>query len=169
MSGGATSRRKGGQGEREFARALEDQVGLRLARNLEQSRQGGHDLTLPEEATGPVADALGRLAVECKRYATITPASLAAWWNQARGQADRAGLWPALAYRGDRQAWRVKLPLAALWSSFNPWDDVAYTADLSLLAFAALVREGLILPRGRGGEGGSELHPASRGLDAPCY
>jgi hypothetical protein len=145
MSTGATSRRKGAAGEREFARALEDQVGLRLARNLEQSRQGGHDLTLPEEATGPVAEALGRLAIECKRYATTPNGSLAQWWGQACRQAEAAGLWPALAYRPDRHPWRVRLPLAALRPDLFPvWRDADLTADLPLPAFASLVREGAI-------------------------
>lgn len=147
MSTGASSRRKGASGEREFALDLEGLIGVRLRRNLEQSRRGGHDLTLPEGADGPVAATLARLALEVKRHATVTPASLAVWWNQAKGQADRARLWPCLAYRGDRQDWRIRLPLAAMWSTFTHWDDVAYTLDLSLLAFASLLREGLILPR----------------------
>ena len=149
MSGGATSRRKGSQGEREFARALEDQIGLRLARNLEQSRQGGHDLTLPEEATGPVADALGRLAVEVKRHREVSPGGLAQWWSQAVRQAEAAALWPVLAYRPDRAPWRVRLPLAALRPDLFPvWHDPDLTADLPLPAFASLVREGAICPRG---------------------
>ena len=149
MSTGATSRRKGAGGEREFARALEDQVGLRLARNLEQSRQGGHDLTLPEEATGPVAEALAMLAVEVKRYREVSTGSLAAWWSQATRQAEDAGLWPVLAYRPDRAPWRVRLPLAALRPDLFPvWHDPDLTADLPLPAFASLVREGAICPRG---------------------
>lgn len=151
MSGGATSRRKGSGGELELSAALHDLLGIRLARRLTQVRGGGHDLEVPEEATGPVAEALGRLAVECKRYREVSPGSLAAWWRQAVRQAEAAGLWPVLAYRPDRGEWRIRLPLAALWSSFSPWDDVAYTLDLSLLAFAAVLREGLILPRGEGG------------------
>jgi hypothetical protein len=148
---GAGARRKGSQGELEFAAALHDLIGIRLARRLTQARGGGHDLELEEGASGPVAEALARLAIECKRYATAPPASLAAWWSQATRQAEAAGLWPALAYRPDRQPWRVRLPLAALWSTFNPWDDVGYTVDLPLLAFAAVLREGLILPRSEGG------------------
>ena len=52
---GAGSRRKGASGEREFAAALDDLLGIRLTRNLEQSRGGGHDLELPEDSAGPVA------------------------------------------------------------------------------------------------------------------
>ena len=144
---GAPSRRKGASGEREFARALDELLGVRLARNLEQSRRGGHDLIAPESAAGPVAEALAGLAIEIKRYAATPPGSLAQWWAQAARQAEAVGLWPVLAYRGDRQAWRVRLPLACLWpATFALWDDPDLTADLHLSAFACLVREGAIRP-----------------------
>lgn len=149
MRTGINSRAKGAGGEREFSAELANHIGVRLTRNLEQSRQGGHDLTLPADAPeGPATDALGRLAIECKRHATVTPGALAGWWDQARGQAERVGLWPALAYRGDRQGWRVRLPLAALWDNFGAWSDDPWTVDLSLLGFAAVLREGLVLPCG---------------------
>lgn len=147
---GSTSRRKGASGEREFARALDDLLGVKLARNLEQSRRGGHDLIAPEEATGPVAEALARLAVEIKRYAAVTPGSLATWWSQACRQAEDVGLLPCLAYRPDRQPWRVRLPLACVRPDLFPvvWADDALTVDMGLPAFAALVRAGAICPRG---------------------
>ncbi len=142
---GAGSRRKGASGEREFSAALCELIGVRMARNLEQSRKGGHDLELPEGATGPVAETLARLAVEVKRYATTPPGSLTAFWRQACAQAARAGLWPALAYRADRHPWRVRLPLACVRPDLFPlWADAELTADLPLPAFAALVREGAI-------------------------
>lgn len=142
---GAGSRRKGASGEREFSLALHGLIGVRLARNLEQSRNGGHDLTVPPDATGPVADALGRLAFEIKRLASVTPASLAGWWDQAKGQAERVGLWPALAYRADRHPWRVRLPLACVRPDLFPlWAEAELTVDLPLPAFAALIREGAI-------------------------
>ena len=144
---GAGSRRKGASGEREFAAALHDLIGVRLSRRLTQARGGGHDLELPEGASGPVAEALSRLAVEVKRYATTPPGSLAQWWSQAVRQGEAAGLWPVLAYRPDRHPWRVRLPLACLRPDLYPvWPDPDLTADLPLAAFAALVREGAIAP-----------------------
>ena len=135
-------RTKGASGEREFARLIDEHLGVRLARNLEQSRQGGHDLTLadPEDAN-PVARELARYAVEVKRHARATPALLRGWWSQAVEQARRVGLLPCLAYRPDRQDWRIVLPLAALYPTLGVWDDIELTADLSMPAFAALVRE----------------------------
>ena len=145
---GAGSRRKGASGEREFAAALHDLLGIRLARRLTQARGGGHDLELPAEASGPVAEALSRLAIECKRYSAAPPGSLAQWWSQAVRQAEAVGLWPALAFRPDRRPWSVRLPLACLRPDLIPevWPDPDLTADLPLPAFAALVREGAIAP-----------------------
>lgn len=146
---GAGSRRKGSSGERELAAALHDLLGIRLARRLTQVRGGGHDLELPEGATGPVAEVLGRLAVEVKRYREVSPGGLAQWWSQAVRQAEAVGLWPALAYRPDRHPWRVRLPLACLRPDLIPevWHDPDLTADLPLPAFACLCREGAIHPR----------------------
>ena len=145
---GAGSRRKGATGEREFSAALAGLIGVTLARNLEQSRKGGHDLILPDDATGPVAETLARLAVEVKRYREAPPGRLALWWSQAVSQADRAGLWPALAYRADRHPWRVRLPLGCVRPDLFPlWADNELTADLPLPAFASLVREDGIAPR----------------------
>lgn len=146
MSTGAKSRCKGASGEREFAACLHDLLGIRLARRLTQVRGGGHDLELPEDAAGPVAEALARLAIECKRYSVVTPGSLAAWWSQAVAQAERVGLWPCLAYRADRQEWRVRLPLAAVRPDFPYWPDAGLAVDLHLAGFACLVREGAIAP-----------------------
>ena len=136
------SRNKGSNAERELAARIHEHLGIRLIRNLEQSRAGGHDLVLAEGETGPVAAALARYAIEAKRHARATPALLAGWWKQAQGQAAEAGLIPALAYRADRAPWRVVLPLSELRPDLPPWPGVEFTADLSLPAWCALVREG---------------------------
>lgn len=91
------SRDKGASGEREFSRLVLDELRVKLARNLEQSRSGGHDL----EPVGdcPTAKALGRFAIECKRWASISPAMLGKFWQQAEAQAHRADRIPCLALR----------------------------------------------------------------------
>ena len=147
---GAGSRRKGATAERELAGAIHDLLGVRLVRRLTQVRGGGHDLELLEGEGGPVAAVLERLAIESKRYASVTPASLAQWWSQAVRQAEAAGKWPALCYRADRQPWRVRLPLAAVRGDLFAvaWEDADLALDVALPGFAALVREGAICPRG---------------------
>lgn len=134
------SRRKGGDGEREFCRLVQEQLGARLVRNLEQSRSGGHDL----EPVGddPAAKALRRFAIEVKRHAEITPAKLAEFWKQAEEQAARASRMPVLAFRADRKDWAVMVPLSALNRNYGAWSGVEWTASISVEAFCALVREG---------------------------
>jgi hypothetical protein len=143
------SRTKGAQAERELAAALFDLTGIRLIRNLEQTRNGGHDLLMPEDASGPAAEALALLALEIKRYAAIKPALIAQWWQQTQTQADRAGLWPALAFRGDRQPWRIRLPLAAILPGWPHWAGETWTAELSLEGFCGLIRENALQPVAR--------------------
>lgn len=136
------SRTKGANGEREFAAALHAELGVTLARNLEQVRNGGHDLVIADEAH-PLAGSLGRFAIECKRYAGVKPALLARWWKQAAQQAQDAGKLPCLAFRADRQPWGVIVPLRALSRDFPTWTggSLDFTAMLTVAGFAALVRE----------------------------
>jgi hypothetical protein len=100
-------------------------------------------------ATGddPVQATLNLFAFECKRYAAITPALLSKFWQQAESQARSVAKIPALAYRGDRQAWRVLVPLNSISEAFpETWEGYEWTAELSMEAFAALVRERAALP-----------------------
>ncbi|MGZ8217873.1 putative PDDEXK endonuclease [Methylomagnum sp.] len=134
------SRAKGAGAEREFSRLVFDHLGVALARNLEQSRKGGHDLLPTGE--GPVSLTLDAYAIEIKRYRAITPALLAGFWRQATEQAERAGKVPVLAFREDRQEWRVLLPLVALNAEvFGPWPGLDWTAAVSVPAFCCLIRE----------------------------
>ena len=124
----ANSRNKGKGGERELARLLRDEMGFDVTRNLNQTRDSGHDIL-----------GLEPFALEVKREQTIR---LPAWWRQAVSQAEAAGMKPALAYRLDRKGWRVRIPLDALIEGLGPVDDLEWTADISLAAFCAVVREG---------------------------
>jgi hypothetical protein len=133
---------KGSAGERELAGLLHEHLGVRLVRRLDQARGGGHDLDVAPGQTGPVAETLAGLAVEVKRYGTITPAMLAGFWGQATRQADAAGLIPCLAWRANRHPWYVTVPLAWLMpgTAGHPV-DLAYAATLALPAFCLAVRE----------------------------
>jgi hypothetical protein len=121
---------------------VQEHLGVELVRNLEQSRQGGHDL-VPVD-TDPVSLALDRFAIEVKRYAAITPALLAGFWLQAESQAARATKTPALAFRADRREWSILVPLSALNGAlFRPeWTGIDWTAAVSVPAFCNLIREG---------------------------
>lgn len=135
----ATSRRKGAAGEREFAAAVLDALGVRLVRQLDQCRSGGFDLAPAPDDTSAGAVLLAGYAVEVKRRRAATPASVAVWWRQAVRQADAAGLRPLLAYRADRQPWHVVAPLHTLVPGAST-DGPPHRATLDLEGLAATVR-----------------------------
>lgn len=138
---GKMSRDKGAGGEREFRRLFSELVGVQVERNLCQTRDGGkHGDTEP----------LGNWSIEIKRAAK---AEISKWWLQAGEQAG-SGKIPALAYRVDRHDWRVIVPLhvfgedgGIFWTA--SYEDgeffvpLSWTAEISLPAFAELVRESI--------------------------
>lgn len=129
------SRAKGASAEREFASLVQDWAGVRLIRNLEQTRSGGHDLIVHPDEAGPVADSFRKLAIECKRYQAVTDGLMAKWWKQAVAQAEEAGLMPVLAYRANRSPWRVVVPLSLINRSLTEAKEIECAATLSVEAF----------------------------------
>jgi len=122
------SRAKGKIGERELINALAPLIGTELTRNLEQTREGGHDiLGLP-------------WALEVKRYKVAKPGDKSTWWEQALEQAGNCGLRPALAYREDFRPWRVMVRGSDISTKLGG-DGVDFTLEMSLDAFAMIVRE----------------------------
>lgn len=135
------SRNKGASAERAFAGLIQDWTGVRLIRNLEQTRSGGHDLIVHPDETGPAADAFRQLAIECKRYQTATDAQIAKWWTQALVQADDAGLIPILAYRANRASWRVVAPISLVNNRMTQSRQIPYTVALSVEGFCHVISE----------------------------
>lgn len=131
------SRNKGASAERELAGLIHDHLGVRMVRNLEQSRAGGHDLVVHDDSTGVVADRLRQFALEVKRHRRATESLISRWWAQACTQADAASLQPLLAYREDRAAWRLVLPLAEI----NPDMPADLVVHLDLPTFCCVMRE----------------------------
>lgn len=89
----AMQRRKGAAGEREFLKALGAELGEILTRNLQQTREGGADCLCVKG-----------WAIEVKRQEAL---SRPTWWRQAVRQAKERGVQPMLAYRRNREPWRV--------------------------------------------------------------
>lgn len=88
--GGKMSRNKGANFERETANALNARLGREVfARNLEQARSGGYDLS----------NDVG-LAPECKR---VEKPQFTAWIAQAQRQAKESDRLPVLIWRQNRQ------------------------------------------------------------------
>lgn len=128
---GMMQRRKGKTGEREVANILRDLLGVVVRRNLEQARDGGGDLL-----------GLPGWLPEVKRAARP---SLPAWWTQTLDQAALADSRPVLIYRIDRHDWRVRVAIADVIPGFDRHTrEIAFTVEMDLIAFAALVRENIV-------------------------
>ena len=125
---GSLSRTKGAAGERELSKLLEQHLGIKFNRNLEQTRDGGHDL-----------NGLSALSIECKRAAQP---SFAAWWDQTTRQALEAGRVPILAYRIDRRQWAFMVALSDFVAGCeHQGRGLEMTATMAVEGFALLVRE----------------------------
>jgi hypothetical protein len=86
------SRTKGASAEREVFKIISDQLGIKVERNLVQTREGGSDTVV------------GEWAIEVKRQETL---SINVWWEQAVEQALRVNKKPMLIYRKSRMPWKV--------------------------------------------------------------
>ncbi len=83
------ARAKGKRAELEIVHLLTER-GFSCERNLEQTRNGGSDISgLP-------------VSLEVKRRERL---ALTAWWAQTTSQAERDGLPPVLAYRTNGTQW----------------------------------------------------------------
>lgn len=89
----AASRRKGADAERELLKLLSDELGERLTRNLDQTRDGGGDCIK-----------VHGFCLEIKRQETLRRPT---WWAQAVEQAERLGVEPMLFYRRSREPWQA--------------------------------------------------------------
>lgn len=124
------SRAKGATTEREFARLCFDHLGVKVERNLEQSRSGGHDIT-----------GLTGWAPEIKaRAATPARSEIISMWAQTLEQAEKANAKPVLAIKVNHRGWTVYIDLADLnasWARCRSW------AAIEPEDFFQLVREGM--------------------------
>lgn len=126
---GKLSRTKGASGEREFINLLKDYLGdIDIKRNLNQYQQSNE------------SDIKGfdDFAIEVKRCKS---ASLNSWWSQAERQAQAVNKVPVLAYRLDRQQWRVRVPMYLAYQI--PGHGIEWTAEIGVEAFCAIVRESM--------------------------
>lgn len=125
MSGNA-SKVKGKRGENELANLLSRMLGVKVSRNLQQSSNGGYDL-----------QGIDGWGVEVKRQESL---GITEAWRQAVKQAECAGVKPALAYRRNRQSWRVIVALDDIGIPSPRTMD--FTAELGIIAFAFIVQKG---------------------------
>lgn len=131
------SRDKGTRGEYAVIKLIEELLGIKLKRDVEQYRQADRgDLILAEEADWP-------FCVEVKSYSGLSVTHRPAWWQQVEKASAAHGLIPVLFYKYDRYEWRVVLKANtvsfALGGSLDHDDDVLLTTGTD--GFAYLARE----------------------------
>jgi len=107
---GASQRRKGASGEREFCSLISEAVGFNVSRRLNQTRDSGHDVDIP----GFSAEVKRR-----KRLGLI---------YEAMEQAESGNGTPIVACRADGQDWLVTMYLSD-WIKIAREEIIAALAD----------------------------------------
>ena len=125
------SRNKGLRFELQIASLLDDELGIKLHRNLEQTRTADHGDLISSDPGWP-------FCIECKRYAKgYLPKD--DWWEQVCTASDLVRKIPILVYKFDRLPIRVRVPIALV--QLEKTYDKRYVADLDLPTFCYLARE----------------------------
>ena len=91
------SRDKGARGEREICAILSDELGISSKRNLDQTREGGCDITA------------GPFNLEVKRRAKI--GNIYDWMEQAAASCEDTSQKPVVLCHADGKKWLVIMPL----------------------------------------------------------
>lgn len=136
---GKGNRSKGATAEREFLKKLTEELeeiefsGLPengLARNLDQTREGGWD-----------NNELLRFAMEIRRRESL---SLGSWWKKVCEEAIPTDKIPAVIYRQSRQPWKIMVPFYFNIREFDApclmaQDIESITIDIG--TFAKIIKE----------------------------
>ena len=101
------SRDKGARGEREICAILSDELGISAKRNLDQTREGGCDITA------------GPFNLEVKRRAKI--GNIYDWMEQAAASCEDTPQKPVVLCRADGKKWLAIMP-------FGDWINLAREA-----------------------------------------
>lgn len=126
------SRRKGAAFEREVVTLIKDNLGFDCKRNLDQTRDGGHDLL-----------GVPGWAIECKRYSSIKPADLKSFWQQTVSQAISASSWPCLITKQDRLPIQAHIHWVGPGSDCFDEYDIEGVVTMSFPLWCSIVRETL--------------------------
>lgn len=125
------SRNKGLRFELSIASLIDDDLGIKLHRNLEQSRTADHGDLISSDPSWP-------FCIECKRYASgYQPKD--EWWQQVCTASEAVRKIPILVYKFDRLPIRVRVPIGFV--QLEKTYDKRYVADLDFPTFCYLARE----------------------------
>ena len=125
------SRNKGLRFELSICSLIDMDLGIKLHRNLEQSRTADHGDLISSDPSWP-------FCIECKRYAKgYLPKD--EWCEQVCTASDLVRKVPILVYKFDRLPIRVRVPIDFV--QLKKAYDKRYVADLDFPTFCYLARE----------------------------
>lgn len=124
-------RNKGASFEREVAKMLFDELGVKFKRDIEQYRAADHGDLICDDPTFP-------FTLELKRYAKGYMHKRD-WWEQVRKAADAQGKEPVLIYKYDRLPIMCVMRLAYVLQDERYNDEHLITIDWD--AFIYIARE----------------------------
>jgi Holliday junction resolvase len=123
---GRMSRNKGATAERELAQLIYDELGIKLVRNLDQTRSGGSDLV-----------GLDGWSIEAKRHEIL---GINKWWKQTADQAFFENNKPVLIYRQSRKPWMCVVDGNDMNQDAFPYRN-EHLLTMSLPAWCQIVRK----------------------------
>jgi Holliday junction resolvase len=127
------SRAKGSRGEREVAKALFLETGIKFSRNLKQYQQSDlGDLVADDEAWPFLLEVKLRAnGTDCRE----------GWIAQATKAARAAGKIPVVVYKFDRHPVKCRVPIEAIAEAHGAVAATDKWADVSLPGLAYIARE----------------------------
>ncbi len=127
---------------REVAVLLTERLGITIERRWKEPSEGGCMLTVPDECQSGTAGLLRRMAIHVRHFECEAGPYLAEWWIEAEDHLDEPDQMLVLAYKEKRSPWRLLVPLGMFLPRLDvPFEGVEYTAELSLDAFVAVVKD----------------------------
>ena len=128
------SRNKGLRFELQVAHLIDDELGIKLYRDLEQTRTADHGDLISSDPGWP-------FVIECKRYAKgYLPKD--DWWQQVCTASKLVRKIPILVYKFDRLPIRVRVPISFV-QLLKGEHDWRYYTDMDFPTFCYLAREQL--------------------------
>ena len=131
------SRNKGLRFELQVAHLIDDELGIKLYRDLEQTRTADHGDLISSDPSWP-------FVIECKRYAKgyLPKDGKDSWWQQVCTASTLVRKIPILVYKFDRLPIRVRVPISFV-QLLKGEHDFRYYTDMDFPTFCYLAREQL--------------------------
>ena len=131
------SRNKGLRFELQVAHLIDDELGIKLYRDLEQTRTADHGDLISSDPSWP-------FVIECKRYAKgyLPKDGKDSWWKQVCTASNLVRKIPILVYKFDRLPIRVRVPISFV-QLLKGEHDWRYYTDMDFPTFCYLAREQL--------------------------